>query len=72
MKEEVLRLLQDNPARYYCCSCISRILRLVHTEVANILPSFVVTHPKDQSAQGRCAECGALRTVFRYMPSTGV
>jgi len=72
MKEEVLRLLQGNPARYYCRICISRILHLVHTEVANILPSFVVTHPTIQSTQGRCAECSGLRTVFRYMPSTGV
>ena len=72
MKEEVLRLLHSNPARYYCRICISRILWLVHMEVANILPSFAVTHPDIQSTQDRCAECSHLRTVFRYMPSTGV
>jgi len=72
MKEKILRLLQGNPAKFYCRLCISRVLRLVHTEVVNILPSSVVTHPSIQSTLGSCAECGGLRTVIRYMPSTGV
>ena len=72
MKEEVLRLLRDNPAIFYCRICISKLVGTTHEEVRNVLPSFSATHPNVQTTHGLCAKCRGLRTVFRYMPSTGL
>ena len=72
MKEEILGVLKANPAMFYCRICISRLLQVAHAEVQNVLSSFAVTHPTIQFTQGHCVKCGGLRTVFRYMPSTGV
>ena len=72
MKEQILRFLQASPALFYCRICISRLLQFPLTEVQSILPRFIVMHPNIQSTLDRCVECEALRTVFRYMPPTGV
>ena len=72
MKDEVLRFLRGNPAIFYCRICISKRVGITHEEIRRLLPDAAVTHPNVQAMLGACAECQELRTVFRYMPSTGV
>src|SRR5207245_11569620 len=70
--EEIVGVLKAKPAMFYCRICISRLLQVAHAEVQNVLSSSAVTHPTIQFTQGHCVKCGGLRTLFRYMPSTGL